>query len=216
MVANPMVSLASSVHAGPLTFALLLGSEISVDVGVPSGWNLMVDLVRRLAALHGEDPEPDPIGWHRQHFGTEPDYSGVLAELAPSPGDRRNLLASYFEPTHQEREEGQKVPTKAHRAIASLVASGFVKLIVTTNFDRLLEAALTDAGIDPTIVSSPEHASGAVLMCPRSPDSVCERGGVRIKRGMVMPFAYSPEFRLMALCRGATAEPTRHLAVGGN
>ena len=162
MVSTPMVSLASSVHAGPLTFALLLGSGISVDAGVPSGWDLMVDLVRRLAALHGEDPEPDPIGWYRQRFGKEPDYSGVLAELAPSPGDRRNLLALYFEPTQQEREDGQKLPTKAHRAIAALVVSGFVKVIVTTNFDRLLEAGLTDAGIDPTIVSSPEHASGAV------------------------------------------------------
>ena len=126
----------------------------------------MVDLVRRLASLHGEDLEPDPIGWYRQHFGTEPDYCGVLAQLAPSPGGRRNLLASYFEPTQQEREEGQKLPTNAHRAIASLVASVFVKLIVTSNFDRLLEAALTDAGIDPTIVSSSEHDSGAVLMCP--------------------------------------------------
>ena len=83
--------------------------------------------------------------------------------MAPSPGGRRNLLASCFEPTQQER---QKLPTNAHRAIASLVASGFVKLIVTINSDRLLEAALTDAGIDPTIVSSSEHDSGAVLMCP--------------------------------------------------
>lgn len=157
-----MVSLASSVHAGPQTFALLVGSGISADAGVPSGWNLMVDLVRRLAALHGEDAEPDPISWYQQRLGSEPDYSGVLAELAPSQGDRRNLLASYFEPTPEEREEGQKLPTRAHRAIAALVANGFVKVIVTTNFDRLLEAALTDDGIDPTIVSGPEHASGAV------------------------------------------------------
>lgn len=97
MVSTPMVSLASSVHAGPLTFALLVGSGISVDAGVPSGWNLMVDLVRRLAAAHGENPEPDPISWYRQRFDNEPDYSGVLVELAPSPGDRRSLLASYFE-----------------------------------------------------------------------------------------------------------------------
>ena len=157
-----MVSLASSVHAGPQTFALLVGSGISANAGVPSGWNLMIDLVRRLAAAHGEDPEPDPISWYRQRFDSEPDYSGVLAELAPSPGDRRSLLATYFEPTPDEREEGRKLPTRAHRAIAALVANGFVKVIVTTNFDRLLEAALTDERINPTIVSSPEHASGAV------------------------------------------------------
>ena len=104
------------------------------------------------------------MAWYRQRFGTEPDYSGVLAQLAPSEGDRRNLLASFFVPTEQEREDGQKVPTRAHHAIAALVAGGFVSVIATTNFDRLLEAALADAAIDPTVVSSPDHASGALPM----------------------------------------------------
>ena len=157
-----MVSLASSVHAGPRTFALLVGSGISASAGVPSGRELMVDLVRRLALLHREDAEPDLMTWYRQRFGSEPDYSGVLAQLAPSEGDRRNLLASFFVPTEQDREEGQKVPTRAHHAIAALVAGGSVRVIVTTNFDRLLEAALADAETDPIVVSSPDHASGAL------------------------------------------------------
>ena len=157
-----MVSLASSVHAGPRTLALLVGSGISASAGVPIGRELMVDLVRRLAVLHGEDPGPDLVAWYRKRFGTEPDYSGVLAQLAPSEGDRRNLLASFFVPTEQDREEARKVPTRAHHAIAALVAGGFVRVIVTTNFDRLLEAALADVKIDPTVVSSPDHASGAL------------------------------------------------------
>ena len=157
-----MVSLASSVHAGPSTFALLLGSGISAGSGVLSGWEMTVDLIRRLAVLQGEDPGDDLVSWYREHFGGEPDYSDVMAELAPSQADRRNLLSSYFEPTEQERDEGLKAPTKAHHAIAGLVADGFVKVIVTTNFDRLLEAALTNADVEPSVVSSPSSAAGAL------------------------------------------------------
>ena len=161
MASDPLNSLASSIHAGPGTFALLLGSGISANSGVPTGWDVAVDLVRRLAALRGEDVGDDPIAWYRGHAGGDPGYSALLTELAPSPVDRRNLLEPHFEPTEDERAEGLKLPTKAHNAIAGLVAGGFVKVIVTTNFDRLLEAALTEAGVQPNIISSPAHAAGA-------------------------------------------------------
>ena len=157
-----MVSLASSVHAGPSTFALLVGSGISSGAGVPSGWDMTIDLIRRLAALHDQDAGDDPASWYRERLDGEPDYSKVLEELAPSRGDRRNLLSAYFEPTQQERAEGLKVPTRAHHAIAGLITDGFVKAIVTTNFDRLLEAALTEAGVNPSVVSSSSSASGAM------------------------------------------------------
>lgn len=159
---DPFVSLASSLHAGPRTFALLLGSGISVNAGVPSGWNVTLDLVRRLAIAQGDDAGDDPVSWYRAHADGDPDYSGLLTELAPSSADRRNLLERYFEPTEEERAEGSKVPTKAHRAIAYLVAQGFVKVIVTTNFDRLLEIALAEASVQAQIVSSPAHAAGAM------------------------------------------------------
>ena len=162
MAADPLNSLASSIHAGPGTFALLLGSGISANSGVPTGWDVSLELVRRLAALRGEDVEDDPIAWYRGHADGEPDYSGLLTELAPSQGDRRNLLEPHFEPTEEERAEGLKLPTKAHKAIAGLIAGGFVKVIVTTNFDRLLEAALVEAGVQPSVVSSPAHAEGAL------------------------------------------------------
>lgn len=157
-----MVSLASSTHAGPLTYALLLGSGISVSSGVPSGWAVTLGLIERFAQLHDEDAGDDPIAWYRAQAGSEPDYSEVLAELAPTPADRRNLLSPFFEPTDDEREQGLKLPSEAHQAIAKLVADGFVRVIVTTNFDRLLEVALSDAGVPATVVSSAAHAAGAM------------------------------------------------------
>ena len=159
---NPLVALASSLHAGPRTFALLLGSGISTGAGVPSGWDVVLDLIRRYAVLQGDDASEDPVSWYRGHAAGDPNYSELLAGLAPSPVDRRNLLKQYFEPTEENRANGLKVPTPAHHAIAQLVSKGYVKVIVTTNFDRLLEAALGEAGVEPTVVSSPAHAEGSL------------------------------------------------------
>lgn len=158
---DPILSLASSLHAGPGTYVLLLGSGVSASSGVLTGWQVAVDLARRVAILHDVDPGNDPLAWYRTHVGTDPDYSQLLDQLAPSQADRRNLLERYFEPTEEEREQGLKVPTKAHRAIAELVAKGYVRVIVLTNFDRLLEIALAEAGVQPHVVSSAAHAAGA-------------------------------------------------------
>ena len=162
MVRDPLVALASSLHAGPKTFALLLGSGVSAGAGVPSAWGVARDLIKRFAVLQGENANDDPIGWYRAYADGEPDYSQLLRELAPSPVDRRNLLEQYFKPTADDQGNELRVPTEAHRAIARLVASRYVKVIVTTNFDRLLESALAEAGVAPTVISSPAHASGSL------------------------------------------------------
>lgn len=162
MPVDPLVALASSIHAGSGTFALLLGSGISRSAEVPTGWDVAVDLLRRLAVLEGEDPGADPVAWYVERSGQHPDYSRILDELAPSPADRRNVLQPYFEPSADEREQGIKAPNAAHRAIGELVAAGHVRVIVTTNFDRLLERALVDAGVQPSVISSPPAAAGAI------------------------------------------------------
>ncbi len=43
-----------------------------------------------------------------------------------------------------------------------LVRGVYVRVIVTTNFDRLLEHALDDVGITPTVIASPDAAIGAL------------------------------------------------------
>jgi hypothetical protein len=54
------------------------------------------------------------------------------------------------------------VPTKAHRAIAQLVKYEVVRVIITTNFDRLLENAIREAGVEPTVIKSEDDLAGAV------------------------------------------------------
>ena len=93
-----------------------------------------MNLLGKLAAAAGENPETDLEQWYRDKYGAEPEYSSLLQELAKTPAERQKLLRPYFEPNEQEREKGLKQPTAAHKAIARLASQGFVKVIVTTNF----------------------------------------------------------------------------------
>jgi len=158
---DPIHSLAFSMHANPGVYALLLGSGISRAAKIPTGWEITLDLARNLARLAGETCEPDPVRWYREKFGQEPDYSILLDQLAKTPAERQQILRRYIEPTEEERSEGVKLPTAAHRAIANLTAKGYVRVIITTNFDRLIETALIDAGVTPKVLSSPDQVSGA-------------------------------------------------------
>ena len=155
-------SLAFSVQSNPGVYAVLLGSGVSRSAQVPTGWEITIDLIRKLAALSDEDCEPSPEKWYLDKFGREPDYSELLDELVKTPAERQQLLRSYLEASEEERDEGIKQPTAAHRAIASMAAKGYVRVIITTNFDRLMENALADAGVVPTVLSSPDQVQGAL------------------------------------------------------
>lgn len=159
---NAIDSLAFSIQANKGVYALLLGSGISRAARIPTGWEITLELVRKIAALEGADCEPDPATWFQTTRGKSPDYSELLNALAKTASERQQLLRSYWEPTEQEREEGAKLPTKAHRAIADLVKLGYIKVILTTNFDRLLETALHDVGIQPAVLSTADHIEGAL------------------------------------------------------
>ncbi|MYA25247.1 MAG: hypothetical protein F4091_07400 [Acidimicrobiales bacterium] len=162
MPADPLLSLASSIHAGPGVYALLLGSGVSRAAGIPTGWEITLSLVERLAELSGDDPEPDSERWYRSKFESEPEYSTVVERLALSPDDRQQLLSGYIEPSEADLEQGLKMPTAAHHGIARLVADGYVRVIVTTNFDRLLETAINEAGVEPRVIASDDHARCAL------------------------------------------------------
>ena len=158
---DPIHSLAFSMQANRGVYAVLMGSGLSRAAGIPTGWEVTIDLVRKLASLLGEAPDSDPEGWYRKKFDSDPDYSDLLDQLAKTPSERQQLLREYWEPTDAERDEGRKEPTAAHHAVAALASRGVVRLIVTTNFDRLMERALSAAGIEPTVLSSPDQIVGA-------------------------------------------------------
>jgi hypothetical protein len=158
---DPLTQIAFSVYENKGVFALLLGSGLSRAAEIPTGWEITLDLIRRVALAQGVEDQPDWAAWYRERTGQEPDYSALLEELASSPEERRSILHSYIEPTEEDREQGRKVPTPAHHAIAELVLGGYIRVIITTNFDRLVENALREHGIEPTVVASVDALTGA-------------------------------------------------------
>lgn len=155
---EPIDSLALTLHHAPGACALVIGSGLSRAAGIPTGWEITLDLVRRLAAMKGVNDVPDWAAWYRTEFGSEPNYSEIVDALAATPAERRALLHRYIEP---EPDEEARKPTKAHHSIAQLVIDGAVNVIITTNFDRLLENALRERGIEPTIVTDEHSLAGA-------------------------------------------------------
>ncbi len=155
------LSLALGITSSPGVYAMLIGSGVSRSAGVPTGWEVVLDLVRRLAATEHADPEPDPAEWFFCRYGEPPQYSALLERIGPRAAERQSLLRGYFEATEEERADGIKTPTSAHRAIADLVAAGWIRVIVTTNFDRLLESALESAGVAPVVIATADQAAGA-------------------------------------------------------
>lgn len=171
---DPRMSLALSTHASPGVYALLLGAGISLASGVQTGWGIVQDLVSRIAAMQDpEDPAAgaaamaDPEGWWAQHHEEPLGYSALLAAVAPTPAARQAQLAGYFQPGEND-EPGAKGPTDAHRAIAQLVKRGTIRVILTTNFDRLMEQALQETGISPQVIHTAEQIDAMMPLahCP--------------------------------------------------
>jgi hypothetical protein len=164
MMIDPLLSLSFTMHANKGVYALLLGSGVSRSAQIPTGWEVTLDLIRQLAVLQGEksSPEVDIEQWYRDTYQLEPNYSTVLEAIAKSPAERSQKLKSYFEPTAEDREEGKKLPQDAHHAIAKLVSKGYIRVILTTNFDRLIELALEKEGITPTVIDTADKVEGSI------------------------------------------------------
>ncbi|MER7901466.1 SIR2 family protein [Streptomyces sp. NPDC096046] len=162
---EPAMAMALNVHSSPGVYALLLGAGISIASGVKTGWGVVQDIVGKVAAVRDPDnPDAraeaaaDPEKWWEANTSEPLGYSALLAAAAPMPASRQAMLAEYFEP--EEGQEDSKGPTAGHRAIAQLVKRGSVRVILTTNFDRLTERALQEVGISPQVVSRPEQIKG--------------------------------------------------------
>jgi hypothetical protein len=159
---NLMTTIAFSIYSNKGVYALLIGYGLSRQSGIPTGWDIVIDLIKRLADSNKEDCKPTPEEWFKNKYREDPDYSLILSKLVTTSSERVNLLKSYIEPNEKEQEESLKQPTKAHTAIAKLIKAGYIKVVITTNFDRLLETALEAEGVHPFVIRHADDIDGAL------------------------------------------------------
>lgn len=175
---DPCVSLATSITASPPgVYAALIGSGMSSAAGIPTGWGVVQDLIRRVAVAERVDPDElgdEPEEWWVRTYGSEPRYDTMLEVLAPTDGARQTLLRGYFDPPPDAG--GPVTPTVGHRVLARLVAAGLIRVIVTTNFDRLVERALDEVGVSPQVLSVPEHVA-SMMPLAHAPATVIKLHG---------------------------------------
>ncbi|SDO34482.1 hypothetical protein SAMN04487897_11278 [Paenibacillus sp. yr247] len=101
-------TLAFSMYSSPGIYAVLLGSGVSRAAGIPTGWEIVLDLCRKIAQAESEDPGQHPDQWYQQKYGSEPRYDELKEQISRTPDERQALLNQYFVPTEEDQAEGKK------------------------------------------------------------------------------------------------------------
>jgi hypothetical protein len=134
---------AQQLRDKPGHYAFLLGAGISNAAGIPLGGAIVTMLRERLLNDLQRDVSPaagdemfQQLGWFQD---PETAYSEALLRAFSSDHERQRFFRELIV---------DKMPTLAHYYLASIIASGHCNLILTTNFDNLLEKALTSLRFD--------------------------------------------------------------------
>ena len=147
MIPDDVLPAAFAIVQSPKRYALLLGSGVSQSAGIGTGREITQDRIRKIAHGLGEMIEGKPEDWYQQKYGTKPIFSNLFNKSG-TPEDREAALREYF-----TVDGAIPQPTEAHRTIARMVKEGLISLVITTNFDDLLEQALRDEGIHPVVIT---------------------------------------------------------------
>ena len=134
----------------PNALAWFLGAGASASAGIPTGYAMITDFKKRLfcqmAGLKLQEVDAnDPIWESRINlfFNTKSilppanaptEYAAAFEAVYPTPEARRNYI---------ELAIRKGTPSFAHRALAALITSKKIPCIFTTNFDQLVETAVT-------------------------------------------------------------------------
>ncbi len=124
-----------------------IGAGVSSASGLPLGDTLR-DLV--LSRLYPELPSFDHVKTFRTSF--YPDQNDITLEMVLQQVGQRlgyDGINDFLKPVFKKIKE----PSLSHEFLASLAKKGFISLILTTNFDDLLEEVLKREKVDFRVVS---------------------------------------------------------------
>lgn len=158
MNTDGVVPVAYAMHASPKRYALLLGAGISVAAGLPTASDVSGNMILAIAKGRGEQVERGKdnevcLAWFEKTFGEPATFQRLMKKLGISEGNRKDGLKKFIYQTDEDGNPVPGIPTEAHRAIARLVRSGMISLIITTNFDTLMEEALKGENVPYEVIT---------------------------------------------------------------
>jgi hypothetical protein len=150
-----------TLRAQPGYYAFLVGAGISTGAGIPMGGGVVALLRQKLLEELQRDLSPEAgdrlfreLGWFQD---ADTEYSEALLRAFASDAERQRFFRGLI---------SGKMPTLAHYYLASIIASGRCSLILTTNFDDLLEKALYGLRFDQFNVVT--HGEGTEYVSSQS------------------------------------------------
>src|SRR5262245_19771472 len=149
MKSSPRADLASTFAQHGI--ALLCGAGVSIDPpATQPDWLTLRD--ETLAAVGARDPraEPDVATLRQMEMIADPSRRGLAPELIASAISA--VTPAYFASLSALDHDS---PNVNHRLIARAAGHGCLSVIVTTNWDRLIEIALAREGVAFQVYRTP-------------------------------------------------------------
>ena len=162
MYTDSLIPVANALHTSPKRYAFLLGAGISVSAGLPTASDASGNMIRKIAAGKDDDwQKVIPNGakteaclkWFEEQFGEKATFERLMEKLGISEENRKDGLKEFIYKTDDEGNLVPGNPTDAHHSIARLVKSGMISLIITTNFDTLMEAAFDEEHVRYEVIT---------------------------------------------------------------
>jgi hypothetical protein len=155
----PLVKMATSAMPGEAKFVALAGAGLSKDAGLPTAWDLMLATAALLRT--GEDDDGTNLQtWFLNSPYKDMKYSELIGGLFSTSAEQQAFI--------RERLRADK-PGRAHALLAELARLKVIRCVITTNFDDLIERALTEAGLDVQVIANIEDLkhSEPLIHCKR-------------------------------------------------
>ncbi|WOF15438.1 hypothetical protein F1737_01460 [Methanoplanus sp. FWC-SCC4] len=166
MKIDSTIPVAYAMNSSPKRYALLLGAGISIAADYPSGRQIATKIILEIAKAKGKDGEiegeqkyEECIKWFDDEYNETATFDKLLNKLIDERIIQKELRSEGLRPfIYQTDEDGNiisKQTTEAHEIIAELVKNNIVSLIITTNFDNLLENTIENkTGIHPVVIKA--------------------------------------------------------------
>lgn len=148
-------------QADPHEFTLFLGAGASFSSGIPLGGDMITEW-REMLCKDAAPKDADPQKWceTQKWYNQDDEYSVLFEMLFPNERARQNYVT--------EKIEG-KPPTWCYLYLADVLARGQISVVFTTNFDDLVNEALSRyLGYNAVVCAADSEAESISLLTSRA------------------------------------------------